>query len=111
MRILQALLVLVILGLQVRLWVGPGSLTEINHLEDAIAEQEGENTLLEDRNQNLLQEVESLKTGTDAIEEMARQELGLIKEGETFYMIIDTDDTDKGAANQAETETQGAEHE
>ena len=89
MRILQALLVIIILGLQVRLWVGPGSIAEIQRLEEAIATQEEENRTLEQCNQALIIEVEELKNGTDAIEEMARHDLGLIGEGETFFMILD----------------------
>jgi len=92
MRILQVLLVLIILGLQFRLWTGDGSLAEISRLNDAIDEQEAENAALESRNQELLTEVEEIKNGTDAIEEMARQDLGLIKEGETFYMIVDPEE-------------------
>ena len=88
MRILQALLVMIILGLQIRLWTGPGSLAEISRLNESITLQENENSGLQSRNSELLHEVDELKTGTDAIEEMARQELGLIKDGETFYMIV-----------------------
>lgn len=89
MRILQALLIIIILGLQIRLWVGPGSVAEIQRLEEAIVSQEEENRVLEKCNQELLVEVEELKNGTDAIEEMARHDLGLIGEGETFFMIVD----------------------
>jgi len=92
MRILQALLVIIILGLQMRLWVGPGSVAEIQRLEEAIVSQEEENRILEECNQELLVEVEELKNGTDAIEEMARNDLGLIGEGETFFMIVDDSD-------------------
>ena len=93
MRILQALLIIIILGLQIRLWVGPGSVAEIQRLEEAIVTQEEENEVLEKCNQELLVEVEELKNGTDAIEEMARHDLGLIGEGETFFMIVDDTDT------------------
>ncbi len=89
MRILQVLLILIILGLQVRLWIGPGSLAEIDQIDAAISTQEIENVSLETRNQSLLTEVEELKNGTDGIEEIAREDLGLIKEGETFYMIVE----------------------
>ena len=91
MRILQALLVMIILGLQIRLWTGPGSLAEISRLNESITLQENENSGLQSRNSELLHEVDELKTGTDAIEEMARQELGLIKDGEIFYMIVDSE--------------------
>lgn len=92
MRILQGLLIIIILGLQIRLWTGPGSLAEMSRLEESIAAQEEENAELESRNLELLTEVEELKNGTDAIEEMARNDLGLIKEGETFYMIVDPEE-------------------
>ena len=95
MRILQGLLIVIILGLQIRLWSGPGSLAEISRLDDAISAQESENVTLQDRNQELLTEVEELKTGTDVIEEMAREDLGLIKEGETFYMIVEPEKAEK----------------
>jgi len=98
MRILQVLLVFIILGLQLRLWSGAGSLAEISRLKDSIAEQESENAILQSRNNELLHEVEELKTGTDAIEEMAREELGLIKDGETFYMILDSEDSNRNQA-------------
>lgn len=97
MRILQGLLILIILGLQVRLWTGPGSLAEISRLEADIATQEAENAGLASRNQDLLTDVEELKNGTDGIEEMAREDLGLIKEGETFYMIVEPDKPEKQA--------------
>ncbi len=110
MRILQVLLVLIILGLQLRLWSGAGSLAEISRLNDSIAQQESENTVLQDRNNELLREVEELKTGTDAIEEMAREELGLIKTGETFYMILDSEDSTRNqeAVREQSSQNQGA---
>ena len=89
MRLLQVLLVLIILGLQFRLWVGPGSMAEIDRLEDAIVAQQEENETLAACNQELLVEVEELKNGTDAIEEMARHDLGLVGEDETFFMIVE----------------------
>lgn len=106
MRILQVLLVLIILGLQLRLWSGAGSMAEISRLKDSIAEQESENATLQSRNNELLHEVEELKTGTDAIEEMAREELGLIKEGETFYMILDSEDSTRNQSTIREQDGQ-----
>lgn len=94
MRILQGLLILIILGLQVRLWTGPGSLAEIARQNESITAQEAENSELETRNGELLHEVEDLKAGTDAVEEMAREDLGLIREGETFYMIVEPETKD-----------------
>jgi cell division protein FtsB len=92
MRILQGLLVVIILGLQIRLWTGSGSLAEISRMNESIITQEAANLELQSRNRELLTEVDALKDGTDAVEEMAREDLGLIKEGETFYMIVEPEE-------------------
>ncbi|MFT5575890.1 MAG: cell division protein FtsB [Bermanella sp.] len=88
---LLVLLLVVLLLTQFRLWVGPGSWEEIARLRRQIAEQAHSNAELLERNERLLREVRSLKTNLAAVEERARQELGLIKEGETFYLIVDED--------------------
>lgn len=82
-------LVLVLILLQMRLWSGAGSLEDINRLEHEIVAQELDNAVLQERNGILKQEVTDLKTGQDAIEERARSELGLVKKGETFYLIVE----------------------
>jgi len=86
--ILAALVILFVL-LQFRLWFGEGSMKDVWRLEDAIAVQRGENQRLSDRNQALAAEVDDLKQGLEAIEERARNELGMIKEGETFFQVLD----------------------
>lgn len=91
MKFLIAALLLILLGLQYRLWAGPGSFAHIDRLERAIAAQDEENEVLEERNRLLYGEVDELKTGLDAVEERARGELGLIREGETFYLIVEED--------------------
>lgn len=89
MKILIAFLLLLLAGLQLRLWAGQGSLAQVKRLEDEIAAQEAENATLEQRNDVLVREVDELKTGMDAVEERARSELGMIREGETFYLIVE----------------------
>lgn len=89
MKILIAFLLLLLAGLQLRLWAGQGSLAQVKRLEDEIAAQEAENATLEQRNEVLVREVDELKTGMDAVEERARSELGMIREGETFYLIVE----------------------
>lgn len=86
---LLLLLLAVLLILQYRLWVGPGSWEEITRLRRQIAEQEHTNADLSERNERLSREVQSLKTDLATVEERARHELGLIKDGETFYLIVD----------------------
>lgn len=88
-RWLTILLIALLLGLQYKLWVGEGSLAEIWSLHQAGEVQREENAGLKERNAALEAEVHDLKQGLDAIEERARSELGMIKDGETFYQIVE----------------------
>lgn len=88
-RWLTILLIALLLGLQYKLWVGEGSLAEIWSLHQAGEVQREENAGLKERNAALEAEVQDLKQGLDAIEERARSELGMIKDGETFYQIVE----------------------
>lgn len=82
-------LLLVLAGLQYRLWVGDGSLAQANALQRQIAEQKSENERLLERNRVLEAEVLELKKGTETVEERARHELGMVKEGETLYQLAE----------------------
>jgi cell division protein FtsB len=88
MRILIAVLVVLLILLQYRLWVGEGSLAEVHTLRQEIEAQKAELERLRQRNLALQAEVNDLKQGLDAIEERARSELGMIREGEIFLQII-----------------------
>ncbi|SMF06132.1 cell division protein FtsB [Alteromonadaceae bacterium Bs31] len=89
MKWLVALLIVVLLALQYRLWVGEGSIANVVSLQKEIDKQRFENERLRDRNRLLAEEVKALKNGHSAIEARARSEMGMIKEGETFYMIVE----------------------
>ncbi|AEB59340.1 cell division protein FtsB [Ectopseudomonas mendocina] len=82
-------LILLFAGLQYRLWVGEGSLAQVSRLQQQIAEQQGENERLLERNRILEAEVMELKRGMETVEERARQELGMLKEGETLYLLTE----------------------
>jgi cell division protein FtsB len=88
MRVLVLGLVLILAALQYRLWVNPGSVHELWRLRQEIAAQRAENARLLERNQALQAEVLDLKNGLEAIEERARLELGMVKDGEVFYQIV-----------------------
>lgn len=75
-------------GLQYRLWVGEGSVAQLHLLEQEIEKQSVINAKLALRNERLAVKVMDFKTGLDGIEERARYELGMIKQGETFYMVL-----------------------
>ena len=83
--LLLALLVI----LQLKFWVGAGSMVEVMRLEQTIADQQAQNDFLRERNAALDAEVQDLKQGVEAIEERARSELGMVKEDETFFQIVD----------------------
>lgn len=84
------LLLLVLLGwLQYRLWFGNGGEREVAQLRAQVQQQKRDNTGLQQRNDALAAEVEDLKSGEAAVEERARNELGMIKPGETFYRVIE----------------------
>jgi cell division protein FtsB len=86
---LFVVLILLLAGLQYRLWVGDGSLKEVGELKRQIAAQQGENQHLLERNRILEAEVLELKKGMETVEERARHELGMVKEGETLYQLAE----------------------
>ncbi|AQZ93269.1 cell division protein FtsB [Halopseudomonas phragmitis] len=74
-------------GLQYRLWVGDGSFAHVAQLKQQIAAQQRENEQLQERNRVLTAEVIELKQGLETIEERARHELGMVKEGEILFQL------------------------
>jgi cell division protein FtsB len=95
MKVLIAVLILLLLILQYKLWFGDGNMREVWQLETTIEAQTAENKKLRERNLALEAEVKDLKQGLEAIEERARNELGMIKKDETFYQIIEEDELTK----------------
>ncbi len=88
MRILNFILLGFLLILQFRLWVGEGSISQTVSLKNKIEQQQTMNQDLRERNDELAHEVLDLQHGTDAIEEYARTELGMIKSGESFFLVV-----------------------
>jgi len=89
MKIIFAILFTLLVLLQIKLWSGDGGIVDVVQLQRVVEQQQQENKALTERNNALEAEVDDLKQGTDAIEERARSELGLIKQGETFFQIVD----------------------
>lgn len=90
-RWLFLLLIVLTVALQVKLRYGQGGHQDVANLQDRVAKQRDENQQLKSRNQELAADVKDLQSGGEAIEERARLELGMIKPGEVFYQVIDTD--------------------
>lgn len=88
-------LLVVLLGLlaifQYRLWLGEGSFAQKATLQSQVEKQTLENEQLELRNRQLAADVAGLQDGLEGIEERARRDLGMMGEGETFYMVIEPD--------------------
>jgi len=94
MRVLAVLaitLAVLLASLQYRLWFGIGGVPMVETLQAQVSAQRQQNAELTLRNEALVAEVHDLKTGDLAIEERARNELGMIKPGEVFYRVIDPD--------------------
>ncbi|MDB2448814.1 cell division protein FtsB [bacterium] len=87
MRWLQLGLVFLLVVLQYRLWLGENSWPQVRHLDTEIAAQQTQLDRQQARNEVLEARVDDLKSGMDAVEELARNNLGLVKPGETFYVI------------------------
>lgn len=89
MKIVTFILVILLVVLQYTLWIGPGGMTSVWQLKRQLNEQQAINDKLKDRNDILLAEINDLKHGHAAIEERARNELGMVKKDEAFYQVIE----------------------
>jgi cell division protein FtsB len=81
-------LALLLAAVQLMLWTGQGSVAEVLALKRQIRDYAVGNEELRERNRRLEVEVAELKSGLDSVEEMAREELGLVRQGETFYLLV-----------------------
>jgi len=76
-----------IVALQYPMWLGKGGWLQVRQYDRQLAEQRAQNETLKARNEALDAEVRDLKTGYDAIEERARNELGMIRQDEVFFQL------------------------
>lgn len=75
--------------MQYRLWYGDGSIQQVKKYQDQLANLQDQIALKQQRNKSLKAEVLDLRKGKEAIEEIARHDLGLVKKDETFFQIIE----------------------
>ncbi|MDP6436624.1 MAG: cell division protein FtsB [Gammaproteobacteria bacterium] len=90
-RVIVLALTGLLLVLQGRLWLSDEGWPEVVRLRSGVAEQQAENEQLAERNARLQAEVSDLKDGFAALEERARADLGMVGEGESFYLFIPGD--------------------
>jgi len=88
-RFFMGILIGFFLMIQFDIWLKDDGFSRVKELERMIDSQTEENQKLKLRNEQLEQEIEELKSGTESIEEKARTDLGMIKEGEEFYLIVE----------------------
>ena len=89
MKILAGVIAALIVLIQIPLWTGKGGWLRAWELEREVAKQKEKNQRLDVRNAGLGAEVKDLKTGTEAIEERARYELGMVRKDEVFFQVVD----------------------
>jgi cell division protein FtsB len=89
MKILIPVMLLLIALLQQRLWLGDGSIKEIQAYQVRLVEIVKEVEEKKQRNQALKAEILDLQQGQEALEERAREEMGMIREGESFFQVIE----------------------
>lgn len=89
MRSVILFLMVVLAGLQYKLWLGDGSISRWQQVETKLAEQKQKNREARARNLALEADIAELKSGDQALEEQARYELGMVKEGEVYYQCVE----------------------
>ncbi len=100
MKIIALVLLGLLLWLQYKIWLQDGGIPEVIQLKQEVEQVEVEVKQLRERNLSLDAEVKDLKKGLDAIEERARSEMGMIKEGEIYYQVIESD-TEKSSDDES----------
>ena len=90
MRLLALMLAVLLLLIQYPLWLGKGGLLRVWEMERQIDAQRASNARLQSRNAALDAEVRDLKQGLEAVEERARNELGMIRRDEVFFQVLET---------------------
>jgi cell division protein FtsB len=93
MRVIIIVLIVFLALLQHRLWFGKNSVPDYIALENDVDRQRADNDKLIQRNKVLYADTDDLKSGVEGIEERARNELGMIKDNETFFRIVPQKDT------------------
>ncbi|WP_426369837.1 cell division protein FtsB [Pseudocolwellia sp. HL-MZ7] len=93
MRVIIIVLIVFLALLQHRLWFGKNSVPDYISLENDVDRQRADNDKLIQRNKVLYADTDDLKSGIEGIEERARNELGMIKDNETFFRIVSQKET------------------
>jgi cell division protein FtsB len=107
MKVLAGILGALILLVQYPLWLGKGGWLKAWQVESDLSRQKAKNVQLEVRNAGLAAEVRDLKQGTEAIEERARYELGMVRGDEVFFQVVDDKAAIPGPADRRQSPPAG----
>ncbi len=99
MRVFTAILLILLVLLQYRLWFGKNSVPDYLVLKENVVRQQSANEKLQQRNKLLFADTDDLKLGLEAVEERARNELGMIKANETFFRLIPKENNTRNVNN------------
>lgn len=97
MKIIAFVLLVLLIWLQYKIWLQDGGIPEVIQLQQEVEAVKTEVQQLQERNSSLDAEVKDLKKGLDAIEERARSEMGMIKESEVYYQVIESEKNESSA--------------
>jgi cell division protein FtsB len=86
-KLVFVILLTLLIALQINIWIKKDGYKQMKEIENLIDLQTIENESLTKRNNRLKEEIKDMKNGQDAIEEKARTDIGMIKEGEEFFLI------------------------
>ncbi|ADU98854.1 cell division protein FtsB [Alicycliphilus denitrificans] len=87
-RIVPLVLLLLLVAIHAQLWAGRGSVGNVQDLRQQIAAQQAANAQARLANERLAAEVNDLKGGLEMVEEKARGELGMVKQGEIYVQVV-----------------------
>ena len=88
MRLITVIMIGIVLTLQYRVWFGQHGMKDLRELQDDLARQQQTNDSLQQRNQLIAADIDDLRNAMEAVEERARNELGLVLSDETFFRLI-----------------------
>lgn len=95
MKIVFIIIVVLLLALQFQLWFGRDGLKHTIQLRRAVAVQENANQKLYKRNQKIAKEIVILKKGPGMAEDLAREQMGMVKPDEKYYQFVDSEENGK----------------
>ncbi len=107
MRWLALAFIALVVTLQYPLWLGKGGWLQVREFDRQLAAQKEANAKLKARNDALDADVRDLKTGSEAIEERARSELGMVKQDEVFFQLRQRPESGQGGTPAAATPAPG----